>query len=153
MPAIRGLRSPYELVGGIVHFGRMLDKIRLHAAGRLPADYHGGLGAGHDRITCSFLQINYARLREHILEHRMHTDEQHLEWAYCHGRRLTPIDHLVFNGYLSKRGWRDEAAAGLDEWLAAARLRPGYVETVFDFIETDEGRPARHAAVAADVAA
>ena len=39
MPAthIPGLRSPYDTVGGIVQFGRMLDKIRLHAAGKLPA--------------------------------------------------------------------------------------------------------------------
>jgi len=26
------------MVGRFVYFGRMLDKIRLHAAGRLPAD-------------------------------------------------------------------------------------------------------------------
>src|SRR3954462_15604043 len=33
---IPGLRSPSEQVGGLVHFGRMLDKIRLAAAGKLP---------------------------------------------------------------------------------------------------------------------
>lgn len=143
MPTVLGLRSPYELVGGLVHFGRLIDKIRLHAVGRLPADYHGGLGAGHDRLLCSFLQINYARLREHVLDHNLHSDEQILEWAYCHGRRLTPIDHLVFNGFLQKRGWRDEASANLESGLAEARLAPGYVQTVFDFIELDEGRPPR----------
>ena len=144
MPAIPGLRSPYQQVGGLVHFGRMIDKIRLHAYGRLPADYHGGLGAGHDRLLCSFLQIAYIRLREHVLENSLVSDEQILEWAYCHGRRLTPIDQLVFNEFLSKRGWRDEASAHLDTWLAAACLRPGYLPTVFDLIELDEERPPRH---------
>ena len=36
---IHGLRSPYEPVGGLVYFARMIDKIRLHAAGLLPSEY------------------------------------------------------------------------------------------------------------------
>src|SRR5947208_1273270 len=34
-----GLRSPASRVGGIVYFGRMLDKIRQHQKGQLPSDY------------------------------------------------------------------------------------------------------------------
>ena len=30
-----GLRSPYEKVGGLFYFGRMVDKIRNHAKGEL----------------------------------------------------------------------------------------------------------------------
>ena len=33
------IRSPAAKVGGIVYFGRMLDKIKPHATGELPADY------------------------------------------------------------------------------------------------------------------
>ena len=36
---VSGSRSSFEKVGGIVYFGRMLDKIRLHSAGRLPAGW------------------------------------------------------------------------------------------------------------------
>jgi gluconokinase len=39
---VPGLRSSYEKVGGIVHLGRMLDKIRLNAAGHLPEGYNLG---------------------------------------------------------------------------------------------------------------
>jgi len=39
---VPGLRSDYEKVGGIVFFGRMLDKIRLQAAARLPSGYNLG---------------------------------------------------------------------------------------------------------------
>jgi len=39
---VPGLRSAYDEVGGIVYFGRMLDKIRLKARGALPADYNIG---------------------------------------------------------------------------------------------------------------
>jgi len=35
---VPGLRSPSAKVGGLVYFGSMLDKIRLHAAGKLPSD-------------------------------------------------------------------------------------------------------------------
>jgi hypothetical protein len=41
-------RSPHEKVGGIVHFGRMLDKIRLKAAGELHPDLHENIGIGFD---------------------------------------------------------------------------------------------------------
>ncbi len=34
------LRSSYGKVGSIVYFGRMLDKIRLHVAGRLLDGYN-----------------------------------------------------------------------------------------------------------------
>ena len=33
-------RSPYDMVGGVIYFARMLDKIRLHASGLLPEAYH-----------------------------------------------------------------------------------------------------------------
>jgi gluconokinase len=44
MPHVSGLRSPYDKVGRLVYFGRMLDKIRLNAAGKLPPDYLANLG-------------------------------------------------------------------------------------------------------------
>ena len=57
---IHGLRSSYEKVGGIVFFGRMLDKIRLHAQGKLPADYN--LGNGLDGRCTRFLKVEYPGL-------------------------------------------------------------------------------------------
>ena len=43
---VPGLRSDYVKVGGIVFFGRMLDKIRLKAAGQLPPAYFTGTVGG-----------------------------------------------------------------------------------------------------------
>ena len=59
MAFVSGLRSGYSLTARLVHFGRMLDKIRLHAAGCLPADYHANLGIGFDGRTCGFLGVTY----------------------------------------------------------------------------------------------
>lgn len=33
MLIVPGLRGPYDLVNGIVHFGRLIDKVRLQEAG------------------------------------------------------------------------------------------------------------------------
>src|SRR3954471_422609 len=68
MANVPGLRSPYKKVGRLVYFGRMLDKIRLHAAGKLPgADYSANLGKGFDARCCSFLRIDYEDLKTRVL--------------------------------------------------------------------------------------
>ena len=54
-----GLRSPFIKVGGFVYFGRMLDKIRLHAKSSLPEDYQANLGKGFDERCVQFLRIDY----------------------------------------------------------------------------------------------
>ncbi|HEY6168385.1 MAG TPA: DUF5069 domain-containing protein, partial [Verrucomicrobiae bacterium] len=41
-------RSIRETMCGWVHLPRYIDKIRLHLAGKLHADYQGNLGIGHD---------------------------------------------------------------------------------------------------------
>lgn len=46
-------------MGGLVYFGRMLDKIRLLAEGSLPEDYHPNLGKGFDGACCRFLRVAY----------------------------------------------------------------------------------------------
>ena len=49
--SIPGLRSPHDKVSGLVYFGRMLDKIRLHAAGKLPEGWQVQLGSAAKAIT------------------------------------------------------------------------------------------------------
>ena len=77
---VPGLRSPYDTGGGIVHFGRMLDKIRLQARGQLPAEYHENLGIGFDGRCCSLLRVKYADLVERVKQGG--SDEQILQWCF-----------------------------------------------------------------------
>jgi hypothetical protein len=44
MLQVPGLSSSYDKVGSLVYFGRMLDKNRLHAISKLPAEYQTNLG-------------------------------------------------------------------------------------------------------------
>src|SRR2546429_133280 len=80
---IPGLRHSAEQVGGIVFFGRMLDKIRLHAQGKLPADYKHGTGT--DLRVCRFLHVEYPAVVERVLVGG--TDNEVLEWCFANGRK------------------------------------------------------------------
>ena len=41
---------------------------------------------------------------------------------------------------MTKRGWRDAGTQRLNERLAEIDLPPGTVQTMFEFIDLDEGR-------------
>ena len=139
---IPGLRSPFEAVNGLVYFGRMLDKIRLAAAGKLPADWQSMRGAAtkgtFDWRCCRFLHIDYAVLEIETLKGG--TDAELLEWAFTHGRRPGDDEIEVWNAFMTKRGWRDAGTQRLNERLAEIGLPPGTVQTMFEFIDLDEGR-------------
>ncbi len=140
---IPGVRSPYEQVGGLVHFGRMLDKIRAHHAGLLPPDWVAALGSekGLDGRTCRFLRIDYAGLRTESLKGG--DDGQVLAWAFAHGRRPNDEEIEIFNTFLVKLGWRDAYSERVKIRLEEVGLPAGLVQTMFDFIDLDEGRPPR----------
>jgi gluconokinase len=139
---IPGLRSPFDQVNGLVYFGRMLDKIRLHAAGKLPEGWQAAKGAemkgSFDGRCCGFLQIDYAALEAETL--RGGSDEELLAWAFANGRQPTDQEIEVWNGFMTKRGWRDAGTQRLNERLAEIGLEPGTVQTMFEFIDLDEGR-------------
>ena len=139
---IPGLRSPFEKVGGIVYFGRMLDKIRLYESGKLPEGWRAARGTtmqgSFDSRCCSFLHLDYAALEKEVLHGG--TDEQLLEWAFMNGRRPTEEEIEIWNAFMTKRGWRDAGTQRLNERLAEIGLPAGTVPTMFEFIDLDEGR-------------
>ena len=133
------VRSPAEKVGGLVHFGRMLDKIRLHARGELPEDYQANLGKGFDAKCCAFLHLDYGEVTKRVNEGA--TDDEMLEWALTAGRRPSDDEITMWNEFMRKFGWRDHAA----EILARRKREAGMenraeIETMFQFIDADEGR-------------
>ncbi|HEY3761137.1 MAG TPA: DUF5069 domain-containing protein [Verrucomicrobiae bacterium] len=132
---IPGLRNSYEKVGDIVFFGRMLDKIRLHAQGVLPSDYNRG--HGFDGRCLRFLHVDYETLVKRALQGG--TDEDILEWSFQNGRRPTEEEIFVWNAFMTKRGWRDDVS----EWLVAEKKKHGFthrddIQTAFDFHKADE---------------
>lgn len=140
MSSVPGLRSPYVKVGRIVYFGRMLDKIRLHAAGTLPvADYVANLGKGFDLRCLNFLRVPYEELKARVLAGGS-SDEQVLAWAHERGGARTDEECEIWNGFMMKRGWRDVGADTLAKRITESHLEHQTVLTMFDYIEFDEGR-------------
>ena len=134
-------RSPYDTVKGLVYFARMLDKIRLHAAGALPKDYLPHLGDGFDGRCLSFLHVKYEDLQKQVLAGGK-SDEEFLEWCYQNGRQATEEEVEVWSGFMIKRGWRDEASERVAFRLKESGLeaRDRETATMFDYIDFDEGR-------------
>ena len=114
-------RSGYDKVGGIYYFARMLDKIRLHAAGELPADYHANLGVAMDGGCSKYLHVTYAALAERVKAGA--TDEEAFAWCEANGRKLSEAEILVWNEFAAKRGWRDATSEFFQKRKAAGRPR------------------------------
>jgi hypothetical protein len=130
-------RSGYDVVGGLVFFARMLDKIRLHAAGSLSPDYNRGKGL--DTRMCRFLHLDYAAIEQQVLAEK--DDAAMLEWCFTHGRRPSEDEITYFNAFMTKRGWRDEAS----EKLKTSKEKRGWagrddIQTTFDLQDAEEGR-------------
>jgi Domain of unknown function (DUF5069) len=133
-------RSPYDMIGGLVFFPRMFDKIRLYARGDLPEDYHKNLGRELDGYCLAFLHLKYANLRERVLTGG--SDEEILEWCLANGRRPGEGESEIFNGFMQKAGWRDASSKFLAARLQQSPLRrlERRCWTRFDFLDLEEGR-------------
>jgi len=133
-------RSPYDSIRGLVYFLRMLDKIRIHAAGKLPEPYHEHLGDGFDGRCVRFLGVAYEDVKQRVLAGEK--DEAVLDWCLANGRNPNEEEIDVWSGFMTKRGWRDDASERIAFRLKEAGLEARYKDcaTMFDFIDIDEGR-------------
>jgi hypothetical protein len=141
MAAVEGLRSCWNRVCGLFYFGRMIDKIRLHAQGLLPDEYIEQKGDGFDGRTARYLHVDYDALYAQVLAGA--SDDAALAWCYTEGRRLTDEEILIYNSFMSKRGWRDDET---DSYIPGRKHEYVFsdderIVTDFDVIEADEGRP------------
>src|SRR5215468_324542 len=133
------LRSPSEKVGGLFYFGRMLDKIRLHAEEELPPDYHANLGRGFDEKCTSFLRVDYNQLVQRV--NHGGTDEEILQWCFDNGQRPDEDDLYVWNEFMRKRGWNDEVSEILERRKKEAGMtHRSDIQTAFQFIRRDQNQ-------------
>jgi hypothetical protein len=132
-------QSPHVSLQGIVYFPRMLEKIRLMAAGELREDLHANLGKGFDDRCCKFLRVDYADIATRTSEGW--SDEDVLEWCFSHGHRPSAEEIEVWSEFMRKRGWDDTGT----EMLLKRKAEGGFTErtdidTMFKYIDADEGR-------------
>src|ERR1700747_2017784 len=134
-----GLRSPYDKVGGLLYFGRMLDKIRSHCKGELPFEYEVNLGKGFDDKCTTFLRVKYELVVEYVNDGL--NEEAILESCFGMGHRPSEGEIYMWNEFMRKRGWNDELSGMLENQKKKhAMLSRSEIQTVFQFIDADEGR-------------
>lgn len=136
--------SDYRETSGLIYFARMLDKIRLKAAGQLSPDYFVGVEdpSFFDARCTRFLGVDYDELVERTLQGG--SNEEVLQWCFAHGRKPSEEEIVIWNAFLAKRGWRDEASEELME--AKKRLGLGNridIQTWVDLHDAEEGRTPR----------
>ena len=132
-------RSPAEKVGGLVYFGRMLDKIRAYARGELPPEYIEKLGSGFDGRCVRFLGVNYENVVARVKEGG--SDGEIWQWVWERGRKPSEEDMENWNEFLRKCGWKDAITPTLERRKReSGRQDRADIETMFQFIDADEGR-------------
>src|ERR1051325_3476546 len=138
--------TDYIETKGLIYFARMLDKIRLKAAGKLPPDYFTGVEDPtlFDARCTRFLGVDYDELVDRTLQGG--SNEEVLQWCFTRGRRPSEEEIEIWNAFLAKRGWRDGGSADLQ----AAKERAGWtarddIQTWIDLHDAEEGRSPRSA--------
>jgi len=135
-----GLRSPYDKVAGLVYFGRMVDQIRANTNGQLPPDYQANLGRGLDEHCANFLGVTYSELVRYVNEGL--SDEAILESCFAMGHRPSEGEIYMWNEFMLKRGWHDDASRTLKQLKREeALIARSEIETMFQLIDAAEGRP------------
>jgi hypothetical protein len=136
------LRSPRQTLGGYVFLPRLIDKVRLHAQGKLPLEYIGNLlkaGLTLDGRFLTFTALDTEDLRRAILAAK--TDEEVLAWVESHAKPHTKTEKQqwiaeieVYRPSAEWAQWRREAYKEV-----AAKIDPATL-SIFDLIDVDEGR-------------
>ena len=121
----------------------MLDKIRLHAAGKLPPEFVANLGDAKpgmfDTRCCSFLRVPFADIQARALAGGL-DEAALLAWCHERGGARTDEECLVWNHFMMKRGWRDDANPRLRQRIAEGGYESLPIQAMFDYIDFDEGR-------------
>lgn len=90
-------------------------------------------------MSCRFLGVEFADLSARTIAGG--SDEEILAWCVEHGADIDAERIEIWNGFMSKRGWRDEASASVESQKQQAGLGiRDDIQTFFDLMDAEEGR-------------
>ena len=132
-------RSARETMCGWVYLPRFIDKIRLHQAGKLHADYQENFTKGFDGAWLKTAGVPPETFIE-IVKISI-TDGQVADWVAGNVKK-TDAEKKAFNDFILNRGRDDEA---LKARLKMRKEEAGLaqrddIQTFVDFIDADEKR-------------
>ena len=135
-------RSPREQMDGWCYLPRFIDKVRLHLAGQLPADYQANFA--HTGFDAQWLKAAGLQVEAFIeVVKSSITDGQVYDWVRQNVQK-SPADKAAFNQFLLNRG-REENDPAIRQRLEQRKAEAGFshrhdIQTFVDFIDADEKR-------------
>jgi hypothetical protein len=134
-------RSPRETMDGWSHLPRYVDKIRLHLAGKLHADYQTNYGTrGFDQSWLDAAGVTHAQMVE-VVKNSI-TDGQVCDWVRQHVKKSAADKTALLQSMLNYPKADDaEGIARLKQRKEAAGLASREdIKNFVDFIDADEKR-------------
>ena len=133
-------RSPRETMDGWHYLPRYVDKIRLHLAGQLHADYQENLGKGFDGMWCKAAGITHEQFVG-VVKNSL-TDGEVCDWVRQHVKK-TPAEKAAHWQEVLSRPLAADAQAVARLQLRKQQAGVGHREDIkcfVDCIDADEKR-------------
>ena len=133
-------RSPRETMDGWSYLPRYIDKIRLHLAGKLHADYQENLGKGFDGMWLKYAGVTHEQMIEVVK--KSITDGEVCDWVRQNVKK-SPAEKAAHARDILSRPLAGDAQA-----VARLKMRKeesGFarrddIHTFVDYIDADEKR-------------
>jgi hypothetical protein len=133
-------RSPRETMDGWSYLPRYVDKLRLHLAGKLHADYQENLGKGFDGMWLKAAGVTHEQMLDVVKNSLI--DGEVYDWVRQNAKKSSAEKAAFWADVLSRPKAGDEAA------FARLKLRKEQcgaahrdeIKTFVDVIDVDEKR-------------
>jgi len=133
-------RSPRETMDGWSHLPRYIDKIRLHLAGKLPADYQENLGKGFDGMWLKYAGVTHEQMIG-VVKNSV-TDGEVCDWVRRNVKK-SPAEKAAHAKDMSSRPPANDAEAVARLQMRKEQsgiARRDDIKTFVDYIDADEKR-------------
>ncbi|MFN0067195.1 MAG: DUF5069 domain-containing protein [Limisphaerales bacterium] len=133
-------RSPRETMSGWMHLPRYVDKIRLHFAGRLHADYQANFGKGFDGRWLEAAGLKHEDFVQVVVG--TITDGEVADWVLKNVKKSDADKTAHREGMFN---YPKPGDAAMEERLRLRKEQSGLsqrddLRTFVDYIDADEGR-------------
>lgn len=133
-------RSPRETMAGWAHLPRYIDKIRLHLAGKLAAEYEENLGKGFDGRWLEAAGLTHEQMVDQV--RRSITDGEICDWVRRTVRKSAADQAAHLAGMLNYPRPDDEV---MQARLRLRKEQSGLsdrddIQCFVDYIDADEKR-------------
>jgi hypothetical protein len=133
-------RSPRETMDGWVHLPRFIDKIRLHLAGKLPADYQENFTKGFDGSWLRAAGVTAEQMVE-VVKSTV-SDGEVCDWVRKNVKK-SAAEKTTFNNFVLNRGTEPDPEVQARLKMRKEQAGLGHrteIKTFVDYIDADEKR-------------